>query len=545
MGQLDPQLDPRLQRLVARCMAKDAAQRIPDLAEAIRELETIIAHPAPKVDQTRANANADATTVVPRDRKHAPPAAPSSPAVAPAAAPAHGVPQAPRAAAPSANARAAAPAAGAPAPAREPKREPDRSSRSHPTATSGPETRGSGAGRRRALPWFLALAAAAVVAIVVFVWSPWSGGSGGSEPAAVADARDDAVAAAAAIEGGPLPDRLATQRARADSLRLTGDRARDERSWNEAAARYRDAAGAYERVARETRDYRTDEAHAREASTAMLAARTAVADTASADFTRARGLEADADRALAAEDPARAEHLYREAGGIFSRLAPTAGAPERSDALASGPQSEANGKPATESRTPTGNDGARSGKKPDPAPAPKNATGGSELADGSTGNGPSSNASSRPPKGTDPRDTSPAGDPTPAGTEAGATTGHETPAPLAPTLSGLVAERFDTVAPALAAAMQSGTWSGLPKPVQSQYQKFYQALTQDHLLRDARVVGRTLSESPTAVEQLVTVTVTQQQKGTDALQDPLDMPMIWTWTLDGGEAIVSAIRPRP
>ncbi|MCA9729505.1 MAG: serine/threonine protein kinase, partial [Candidatus Eisenbacteria bacterium] len=124
MGQLDPQLDSRLQRLVARCMAKDAAQRISDLAEAIRELETIIADPTPKVEQTRANANADATTVVPRDRKHAPTAAPP----APAAAPAHGVPQAPRAAAPSGNARAAAPAAGAPAPAREPKREPDRSS---------------------------------------------------------------------------------------------------------------------------------------------------------------------------------------------------------------------------------------------------------------------------------------------------------------------------------------------------------------------------------------------------------------------------------
>ena len=91
--------------------------------------------------------------------------------------------------------------------------------------------------------------------------------------------------------------------------------------------------------------------------------------------------------------------------------------------------------------------------------------------------------------------------------------------------------------------MKTGRWNQLPPSVRNTYQAFQQALTEDHIIRDAKVRTGSLRESGGIVEQQVTLEVVQQQKGRDDLMDPVTIPMIWTWNLDGDDAIVSQVRP--
>ncbi|MEZ4649765.1 MAG: protein kinase [Candidatus Eisenbacteria bacterium] len=151
-----------------------------------------------------------------------------------------------------------------------------------------------------------------------------------------------------------------------------------------------------------------------------------------------------------------------------------------------------------------------------------------------TGTGtPSTNAPSSPPARRDEATTN-------------ATTGPGTKPPAespAPTLEDLVRDRSTGVGSSLTDAMKSGQWTQVPPTIRKTYQGFWQALTEDHIIKDARLRTRSLRESNGAIDQEVELEVVQQQKGRDDLMDPVRIPMIWTWILEGDEAIVSQVRP--
>ncbi len=182
---------------------------------------------------------------------------------------------------------------------------------------------------------------------------------------------------------------------------------------------------------------------------------------------------------------------------------------------------------------------------------PRDRTTGQAKVDSPAGNGKSSSDrtetasrnSGDAPRGNSSRDSGSNANPnaTPKKTD------NSTPPPpkeaATPALSAreLVVAKFQNVGASLCDAMKNGRWNQVPQTVRNTYEPFSRALSEDHIIRDARVRQDILRAEGGTVEQRVRLTVVQQQKGRDDTNEPVDIPMVWIWTLNGGEPIVSAV----
>ena len=559
----DPSVDAEIQSIVSGCLAKNMDDRFPDLRGVINRLAALSEDP--RVDRIP-NLPIDDTTVLPGN-KPSPSGGASGPVIhedtvpsfdrsqvpefpvradrdrepdaAPAGAPAGDVERASEqrsALGADGEAARASRAESSPETTSATKRTPSDVSSFPGASLSSPPPRN----RSRAKVLWIAGAALVILAAVA-IGSQWLGrpspavpdGANESQnvdvPGQPKEARiDDAAFRAAqdamveargrmdtnAIFPCATDDYEAAERSRreGEDLETRGDFALASKAFEDAAAQYGRAAEAATRADRiAERLERAGERHS------SLGKQISAGWTWSGSGKVTSGQAGD-DLASARESMAecrieQAENLVRSAE---ERLAEAEATITRPVASSNSPAA----RPNTAASDPPKRDATRSGT-PDPAPSGSGVPG--TASAGASGSAPTES---------------------PPGAKASIDTDPPQPEPAAAlSLSDRVRSQLPGVSSALAEAMKTGRWNQLPPSVRNTYQAFQQALTEDHIIRDAKVRTGSLRESGGIVEQQVTLEVVQQQKGRDDLMDPVTIPMIWTWNLDGDDAIVSQVRP--